>query len=170
MIFYDDRPRRLWGLILIVIVAAISSIAFVQFRGGLSDTTRLTVMSGRSGLVLDRGAKVTYNGVPIGRVSDIQVAEQDGSPAARLTAEVGSHFLHIIPVNVRADVSASTIFGNKYLALSSPNVPSEQRISRGDVITATTVTTEFQTLFETVTGIAERIDPVRLNLTLSAMA
>ena len=167
---YDDRSHKLWGLTLIAIVAVISAIVFTQFRGGFSDTTRLTVMSGRSGLVLDRGAKVTYNGVPIGRVSDIDVAQQNGSPTARLTAEVGSRFLHTIPANVRADVSASTIFGNKYLALSSPNAPSTKRISRDDVITATTVSTEFQTLFETITGIAEKIDPVRLNLTLSATA
>ena len=32
------------------------------------------------------------------------------------------------------------------------------------------VTTEFNTLFETITGIAEKIDPVKLNLTLSATA
>ena len=38
------------------------------------------------------------------------------------------------------------------------------------MITATAVTTEFQTLFETVTAIAEKIDPVDLNLTLSAAA
>lgn len=170
MSFYNERPRKLLGLSLLVVITVISAIVFVQFRGGFSDTTTLTVMSGRSGLVLDRGAKVTYNGVPIGRVSDIRVAQHDGSPVAQLTAEVESRFLHTIPANVRADVSASTIFGNKYLALSSPKVPSAQRISSAEVISAVTVSTEFQTLFETVTGIAEKIDPVRLNVTLSAMA
>ena len=38
------------------------------------------------------------------------------------------------------------------------------------MIDARSVTTEFNTLFETITGIAERIDPVKLNLTLSATA
>ena len=170
MNYYDEKPRRLLGLALILVVAVLGAIVYVQFRGGFSDTTRLTVMSGRSGLVLDRGAKVTYNGVPIGRVSDIAVTQGSGSPEARLTAEVGSRFLGTIPANVQADVSASTIFGNKYLALSSPRTPLPQRISSDDVITAATVSTEFQTLFEVVTGIAEKVDPVRLNLTLSAMA
>lgn len=170
MNFYDDKPHRSLGLAFILIIAVLAAIVYVQFRGGFSATTQLTVMSGRSGLVLDRGAKVTYNGVPIGRVSDIEVTREGGTPQARLTAEVGSRFLHTIPSNVQADVSASTIFGNKYLALSSPRTPVAQRISSGDVITATTVSTEFQTLFELVTGIAEKVDPVRLNLTLSAMA
>ena len=65
---------------------------------------------------------------------------------------------------------ASTIFGNKYVAFSAPPDPSAVRVAGGAVITASTVTTEFQTLFETVTGIAEKVDPARLNLTLSAAA
>ncbi len=170
MNFYDEKPRRLLGLVLIVIIAAITTVVYIQFRGGFSRTTRLTVLSGRSGLVLDRGAKVTFNGVPIGRVSDIAVTRDGGTPQARLTAEVGSHFLRTIPANVRADVSASTVFGNKYLALSSPKTPLPERISSDDVITATVVSTEFQTIFETVTGLAQKVDPVRLNLTLSATA
>lgn len=170
MNLYDDKPRRLLGLAFIVVVVALAAVVLVQFQGGFSTTTQLTVMSGRSGLVLDRGAKVTYNGVHIGRVSDIAVTRDNGTPQARLTAEVDTRFLHTIPANVRADVSASTIFGNKYLSFSSPKDPSPQRISSTDVITAVTVSTEFQTLFETVTGIAEKIDPVQLNLTLSAMA
>lgn len=170
MNFYDDRPRKLLGLALILLIVALTAVVYVQFQGGFSKTTRLTVMSGRSGLVLDRGAKVTYNGVHIGRVSDIAVTRDGGTPEARLTAEISTRFLHTIPANVRADVSASTVFGNKYLALSSPKDPLPQRISSSDVITAVTVSTEFQTLFETVTGIAQKVDPVALNLTLSAMA
>ena len=168
--FYSDPPPKLFGLVLLVGVAVICVLVFIQFRGGFSQTTPVTVMSGRSGLVLDRGAKVTYNGVPVGRVSDIVVTQEDGTSKARLTAEIGSRFLQTIPANVRADITASTIFGNKYLEFSSPETPSAQRIARDDVITAETVTTEFQTIFETVTGLAEKIDPVQLNLTLSATA
>lgn len=167
---YQDKPRKLVGLALICVLAALTAVVYVQFRGGFSATTPLTVLSGRSGLVLDPGATVTYNGVRVGRVSEIDVIQENGSPSARLTAAVGSRFLPIIPANVRADVTASTIFGNKFLALSSPEKPVSQRISAGDVITAATVTTEFQTLFETLTGITEKVDPVRLNATLSAMA
>jgi phospholipid/cholesterol/gamma-HCH transport system substrate-binding protein len=38
------------------------------------------------------------------------------------------------------------------------------------VIDARSVTTEFNSLFETVTEIAEKVDPVKMNLTLSATA
>jgi phospholipid/cholesterol/gamma-HCH transport system substrate-binding protein len=120
--------------------------------------------------VLDPGAKVTYNGVVVGRVTDIDVVESAGPPSARLTVEIGTGYMSVIPANVVVDLVASTIFGNKYVAFSAPPDPSAVRVAGGAVITASTVTTEFQTLFETVTGIAEKVDPARLNLTLSAAA
>ena len=109
MNFYDQKPKKLLGFALIVLIAAITALVYVQFRGGFSSTTRLTVMSGRSGLVLDRGAKVTYNGVPIGRVSDIVVTRDGGTPQAALTAEVGTRFLPPIPAKVRPAVRPGTV-------------------------------------------------------------
>ena len=58
-----------------------------------------------------------------------------------------------------ADIKATTVFGNKYVSFSSPENPAAQRISDGDVIDVSSVTTEFNTLFETVTAIAEKLDP-----------
>jgi phospholipid/cholesterol/gamma-HCH transport system substrate-binding protein len=62
------------------------------------------------------------------------------------------------------------VFGNKYISLSSPETPSAQHLSTGDTIVAPAVTTEFNTLFETVTSIAEQVDPIKLNQTLTATA
>ena len=64
----------------------------------------------------------------------------------------------------------TTVFGNKYVSLTSPKHPTPQRISPHHVIDARSVTTEFNTLFETLTSIAEKVDPVKLNLTLAAAA
>jgi len=168
--FNDRGPTKLAGLVLLLVIAAAVSLSYLQFRGRFAATTHLTVMSGRSGLVLDPGAKATYNGVAIGRVVDIEAVERDGQPAARLAVEISPRYLPVIPANVTVDVVASTIFGNKYLAFNAPHSPSAARVADGDVLTAATVTTEFQTLFETVTGIAEKVDVVNLNLTLSAAA
>ena len=168
--FYDQRPRKLAGLVLVLVVVGVTSLAFLQFRGAFSDTTRLTVLSGRSGLVLDPGARVTYNGVAIGRVGAIDAVQRDGRPGARIGADIGTRYLQDMPANVIADVEGTTIFGNKVLAFTAPDTPSVARVDPGEVITVSTVTTEFQTLFETVTGIAEKVDPVALNVTLSTAA
>lgn len=79
-------------------------------------------------------------------------------------------YISLIPVNVVADIEAATLFGNKYVALSAPKIPQQQRISSHDVIDVGSVTTEFNTLFETITSIAEKVDPIELNATLSAVA
>ena len=62
------------------------------------------------------------------------------------------------------------MFGNKYVSFTSPKDPTKTRISSADVIDVSHVTTEFNTLFETLTSISEKVDPVKLNLTLSAAA
>jgi phospholipid/cholesterol/gamma-HCH transport system substrate-binding protein len=121
-------------------------------------------------LVMDQGSKVTYNGVSIGRVAGISEVDHDGKPAARFTLDVDPKYVDLIPVNVTAKIQATTVFGNKYVSLTSPKDASPQRITPANVIDATSVTTEFNTVFETLIQLAESVDPVKVNLTLSAAA
>jgi phospholipid/cholesterol/gamma-HCH transport system substrate-binding protein len=71
---------------------------------------------------------------------------------------------------VDANIKTSTLFGGKYVSLTSPKNPTPQRITPEHVIDARSVTTELNTLFQTITSISEKVDPVKLNLTLSAAA
>ena len=168
----DRRPPlKLAGGILLLILALVLTLVLMQFRGKFTPETELTMLASRSGLVMDPNSKVTYNGVEIGQVKKIlAVTPERGEPAAKLVLEVNPKYIKLIPSNVKGDNEATTIFGNKYVSLSSPANPSPARISSSDVIDARSVTTEFNTLFETVTGLAEKIDPVKLNMTLSATA
>ena len=155
---------------MLVIAAVAAGLIFLQFRGDLTDKEQLTLLSSRAGLVVDPGSKVTYNGVEIGRVSRIGLIDVDGTAKAKLTLDVDPDYLRFIPTNVDAQIRATTVFGNKYVSFSSPEMPAPQRISSRDVIDASAVTTEFNTLFETVTEIAEQVDPIKLNQTLTATA
>ncbi len=146
------------------------ALVYVQFRGGFTPTVPLTMLSARAGLVMDPGSPVTYNGVQIGRVASISEAEHNGKPAARFVLEVNPKYLGLIPANVRAEIVATTVFGNKYVSLTSPDKPTPQRITAQHVIDATGVTTEFNTLFQTIYDISEKVDPIKLNLTLDATA
>ena len=115
-------------------------------------------------------SKVTYNGVQIGRVARIDEVNVGGEPKAKITLDVDPKYIDLIPANVVADIKATTVFGNKYVSFSSPKDPVPQRITTSDVIDVTSVTTEFNTLFETVVSVAEKVDPVKLNQTLTATA
>jgi phospholipid/cholesterol/gamma-HCH transport system substrate-binding protein len=163
-------PYKLAGTVLLVIAAVAAALIFLQFRGDLTRTEQLTLLASRAGLVVDPGSKVTFNGVEIGRVSRIGLIDVDGTQKAKLTLDVDPDYLRFIPTNVDAQIRATTVFGNKYISFSSPEHPAPQRISSSDVIDASAVTTEFNPLFETVTEIAEQVDPIKLNQTLSATA
>lgn len=163
-------PYKAAGAAFLVLAAIAASLLYLQFRGELSPKTHLTVLSPRAGLVVDPGSKVTYNGVEIGKVAGVDYVDVDGIAKAELTLNVDRRFLAFIPRNVIADISATTVFGNKYISFSSPKNPSHQRITSNDVIDASSVATEFNTLFETVMDLSERVDPVKLNATLTAIA
>lgn len=164
------RPYKTAGLVTIVVMGLIGLLLYLQFRGALTTSTKLTMVAARAGLVMDPGSKVTYNGVQIGRVASISETTHDGKPAAKIVLDITPKYVEQIPANVAAAVKATTVFGNKYVALSAPEHPAARPITPSIVIEATSVTTEFNTLFETLTSIAEKVDPVKVNLTLSAAA
>jgi phospholipid/cholesterol/gamma-HCH transport system substrate-binding protein len=163
-------PYKLAGVALLVVFAVALVLIYGQFRGNFTPKTQLTMLASRAGLVMDPGSKVTYNGVEIGRVGSISETVRDGKPAAKFALEVYPRYLKLIPSNVNADIKATTVFGGKYVSLTTPANPSPQKISTRTVIDARSVTTEINTLFQTITSIAEKVDPVKLNLTLSAAA
>ena len=167
-----DRTPRYWlaGLAGALVLILLALGVYGQFRGDFTAKTTLTMLSSRAGLVMDPGSKVTFNGVPIGRVAAVELVDVAGTPKAKLLLDVAPKYLDLIPANVHADITASTVFGNKYVSFSSPDDPSTQSISTTDVIDASSVTTEFNTLFETITSVAQKVDPIKLNQTLTAVA
>lgn len=154
----------------LAVLATIGVLIGLQFRGFFAETTQLTLVTPRAGLVLDPGSKVTLNGVPIGRVTRVAAVEGDPVQQARVTLAVQPGAVALIPANVDARIQATTVFGNKYVALRSPKNPSAEPVSSATPIVVAGVTTEFNTLFETITSVSEQVDPVRLNQTLSAAA
>ncbi|WP_101950879.1 MCE family protein [Mycobacterium sp. 3519A] len=164
-------PFKLAGLVLSILTIAVLVFVYLQFRGTFLERDKLTMISARAGLSMDPGAKVTYNGVEIGRVGRVEEVTVDGDqPRAKITLNVDRKYLHLIPRNVDANITATTVFGNKYVSFTSPKNPSPQRITASDTIDVTSVTTEFNTLFETVVDVAQQVDPVKLNQTLAATA
>lgn len=163
-------PYKIAGVVLLIIVAIVVALIWKQFRGGWSEPEKLTLISSRSGLSMDPGSKVTFNGVEIGRVSGVSAINQNGEPMAEVNLDVDKQFTKLIPSNVDAQIKATTVFGNKYIAFSSPAKPSPDRLVPSKPIQVSGVTTEFNTLFETVVQVTQKVDPIKLNQTLTAAA
>jgi phospholipid/cholesterol/gamma-HCH transport system substrate-binding protein len=163
-------PYKTAGVVLLLVGVVVFVLVFMQFQGRFIPRTQLTMLSDRAGLSMDPGGKVTYNGVEIGRIASIQEVRVNGESKAKFTLDVDPKYIRLIPRNVDAQIKATTVFGNKYVSFTSPPHPTSQRISSKDVIDVSGVTTEFNTLFETVVSISEKVDPVKLNETLAATA
>jgi phospholipid/cholesterol/gamma-HCH transport system substrate-binding protein len=163
-------PYKLAGLVLTLLTIVAVVLVYFQFRGDFLNREQLTMMSARAGLSMDPGAKVTFNGVEIGRVATVNAVDVGGEPQAKIVLDVDPKYIKLIPKNVTADISATTVFGNKYISFTSPKDPSPQRITTSDVIDVTKVTTEFNTLFETIVSLSSQVDPIKLNQTLAATA
>src|SRR5882724_4635830 len=98
---YRNRPPyKTVGTAALALLALLLCAIYLQFRGDLTPKTQLTMVTNRSGLVMDPGSKVTYNGVQIGRVARVSADDVDGTTKAKLTLDVDPKYIKLIPANV----------------------------------------------------------------------
>lgn len=155
-----------WTLILVVVIGVSLWLTYALFLGTFKRTETVTLTSDRSGLVMETDARVKLRGVQVGRVSSIQ----GGSGPVALKLEIDRDKIQYIPANIEAQIRATTVFGAKFVDLIYPSDPSRQRLSPGQVIESRNVTVEANTVFQNVVDVLDKIDPAKLNSTLSALA
>jgi phospholipid/cholesterol/gamma-HCH transport system substrate-binding protein len=155
-----------WTAILLVVITAISFTTVALFDDSFRSSVPVSVVSERSGIIMEPGGKVKLRGFQVGRVA----AVVGGSKPVRLELEIDADQAKFIPANVQVQIRATTAFGAKFVDLIYPNDPSPQRISAGEVLHATNVTSEVNTVFESIVDLLHQIDPAKLNGILSALA
>ena len=155
------------GVASVVLLAAIVGGAVVMFRGDVTSGVPITVLSPRAGLVMNAGAKVKMRAVQVGTVSAI---EQRPNGQAVLHLSIDPSELPQIPANVDVDIASPTVFGAKLVELTPPAHPSAQPLRAGQVIDATNVTVEINTVFQQLTSVLSKVQPEKLNEILGALA
>ncbi|MBH0781125.1 MCE family protein [Nocardia bovistercoris] len=159
--------RPLAGLVSLLLGVAIVVVAMIMFRGGFTDTVRVTVLSQRAGLVMNPDADVKMRGVTVGKVESID-ERSDG--LAEITLAINSGELRMIPSNISVDIASTTVFGAKYVQFIPPDRPETKTLAAGQVLDAQRVTVEINTVFEQLTTVLGQIEPEKLNETLGAIA
>ncbi|AII03246.1 MCE family protein [Rhodococcus opacus] len=163
---YHPPPLKTKGAALLVGLAAILFGCLLSFKGAFNSTVPLTVVSDRSGLVMDEGAKVQLNGVQIGKVREIDHVA-DG---ASLQLDIDEQWFGLLTADTVAEIKATTAFGSKYVALEVPDGASSEPLAAGQEVRSRNVTTEINTVFENLTSVTEHVDAAKLNATLGAVA
>ncbi|MHA7662709.1 MCE family protein [Mycolicibacterium sp. HS_4_1] len=164
---YTGRLRPAWwSAILLVVLTAWVLVTAGLFNGTIRSFVDVTLISDRSGLVMERGAKVRLRGLEVGRVAS--VSRNPDSTSVHL--EMYPDQIGYIPANIGAQITATTVFGAKYVDLIYPQSPSRQRLSAGTILRSANVTVEVNTIFQNLVSIIDKVDPAKLNAVLSALA
>ena len=157
---------RLAAALLAGLIAAFAVVTYLSYTAAFTSTDVVTVAAPRAGLVMEKGAKVKYRGIQVGKVDDINYAGDQ----ARLTLAINSNEMHFIPANATVHIAGNTIFGAKSVEFVPPQTPSGKSLRPGALVEASAVQLEVNTLFQSLIDLLHKIDPVELNGTLSALA
>ena len=157
---------RLAAAVLAGLIVAFAVLTYLSYTAAFTSTDTVTVAAPRAGLVMEKGAKVKYRGIQVGKVEDISYAGDQ----ARLTLAINSGEMHFIPSNATVHIAGNTIFGAKSVEFISPETPSGKSLRPDALVQASAVQLEVNTLFQSLIDLLHKIDPVELNGTLSALA
>lgn len=155
-----------WSIALCAVLALIVFICWSFFAGTFLRFVPVTLTSERSGLVMERGAKVKLRGVEVGRVGDVKGDGERVSLQLQLFRDQVRH----VPANVEAQIRSTTVFGAKFVDLIYPDKPSAKPVSAGAVLRSRNVSTEVNTVFDNLVDLLGHIDSAKLNAVLTAWA
>lgn len=156
---------RIAAAILAALMVAAVVFTYLSYTAAFTDTDTVTVTSPRAGLVMETDAKVKYRGIQIGRVEGIEYAGNE----AKLTLSIDSSQLGYIPSNARVRIGGTTVFGAKSVEFLPPDSPTGNSLRPGAQVQASDVQLEVNTLFQTLTDVLGKIDPINLNATITAL-
>src|SRR6201996_1732004 len=157
---------RLAAGVLASLIVAFAALTYLSYTAAFASVDTVTVSAPRAGLVMEKGAKVKYRGIQIGKVTDISYADNE----ARLTLAIDSGEMHFIPSNATVHIAGNTIFGAKSVEFLPPQTPSPTTLRPDAHVAASSVQLEVNTLFQSLIDLLHKIDPVELNGTLSALS
>jgi phospholipid/cholesterol/gamma-HCH transport system substrate-binding protein len=157
---------RLAAMLLASLLVAFAVLTYLSYTSAFSSIDNVTLTAPRAGLEMDRGNKVKYRGLQIGKVGNITYSADE----AHLTLDIASGELRYIPANAVVHIASSTIFGAKSVEFIPPKSPSGTTLRPGAHLNVSAVSLEVNTLFQSLMGLLQKIDPVELNGTLSALA
>ena len=118
---------------------------------------------------LREGGDVKLRGVLVGRLGPLERVEEGD---CRVRLDLFTEAIGQIPANAGAEIRAKTVFGEKWVELTYPDDPDEQRIAAGDVIPKerTLDPLEVETILNTGMPLLEAVDPENLAAALEALA
>ncbi|MCX4680085.1 MCE family protein [Streptomyces sp. NBC_01433] len=160
--------RRLAGVAFLLVPVVLVWVSVSVYEKDFTDSATVTVHTASAGNEMHDNADVKLRGVVIGQVRHI-ASEGDG---ARLTLDIEPGKLGQIPADVTAQMLPTTLFGERFVALVPPRVPSDRTLRAGAVIPQdrSSNAIELEQVLDNVLPLLTAVKPEKLSATLNAVA
>lgn len=160
---------RLYGLGILGTVVLLITLAVASYNQAFTRFTRVTIDSGRAGLLLNPDDDVKFHGVTIGSVERILPAGDRSG--VRLMLDLNREQAQVVPADAIATITPTTAFGRKQVLLSSPPTRAGSGpIADGAIIPARSVTVEVESVLDQVNSLLNTLNTAQLNATLTALS
>lgn len=128
------------GVAFLLVLLVIFVLLFMRYQGTFSKTVAVTADLVDVGDGLTSGADVRYNGLIVGSVKSISVADTGETDATKVIKKVEIDIVPAqaegIPASVTARTVPSNLFGVNSVELVRPAEPGTERLSSGDSVPA----------------------------------
>lgn len=164
----EHRRLLLLGVVFLAVLGSLIGLSVAMYQKVFSPVTMVTIKADRAGLQLSRFGDVRVHGVLVGQVRGV---DQDGRQAS-IRVGLFPEAAENIPANVGVEILPTTLFGQKYIALTDPETPDDRALADGDVIPADRVDTnvELSRILRDLFPLLRAVRPADLNATLNALA
>ncbi|WP_370287746.1 MCE family protein [Nocardioides sp.] len=122
--------QPLSGLVFLLVIVGLLVAAVVDYQGGFTSRTRVTLLVPDAGTQLSVGAQVKLHGAVVGTVDEIR-ADARG---AVLTLALRPEDTDLIPVDTVARILPKTLVGQDYVDLVTPVGAGGPTVTEGSVI------------------------------------
>ncbi|HEV8557573.1 MAG TPA: MCE family protein [Actinophytocola sp.] len=158
---------QFYGLVFLVIVGLLAALAIGFYRKSFTSIVLVRLETSHVGNQLPVHADVKLRGLIVGEVRSIEPT----GDRALLYLALDPSLVNKIPSNVSARLLPKTLFGERYVALQTPEKPARP-IAAGDVITQdrTTTAIEIEKVLNDVMPVLQSVAPEKLAATLNAIS
>lgn len=161
------RLDFLLGMGAIAVVVAIALVAVASYNKVFVPSDSVTLDAGIIGNALQKGSDVKLNGVPVGSVRAVQPIPG----GARLTLGIDPSVMKDIPVGARAQLLPKTMFGERYVSLTTSSVTGPHLEPGATIFEDTSApAVELQRVFDKMLPLLRSIQPDKLASMMGSMA
>jgi phospholipid/cholesterol/gamma-HCH transport system substrate-binding protein len=160
--------RRLAGVAFLLVPLLLIWLSVAVYNKKFTKVTWVTLQTASAGSEMHPHADVKLRGVVVGEVREIS----SNGGVATLKLAIQPDKVRLLPRNVSAQLLPTTLFGQRFVALIPPAVPTRARLTTGSLISQdrSANAIELQQVMDNLYPLLTAVQPAELAATLTAVS